>query len=260
MLGHGLATEAMRAQRGDSRIGVTLNLYAVSPATGSAPDADAARRIDGLMNRWFLDPILLGSYPADVIDDLREVTDLQFVQPGDTKTIAAPLDRLGINYYSRHVVAAGDTPSYPSSWPGSEDVRFVSRGLPATAMDWEIDAPGLYEVLTRVANDYPSVPLYITENGAAFDDIVGPDGAVDDSDRVAYFHAHLSACHSAIQAGVPLRGYFAWSLMDNFEWGWGFGKRFGIVYVDYPTQQRFPKRSANWYAEVISRNGLPDDL
>jgi beta-glucosidase len=250
----------MRAQGGGSRLGVTLNLYAVSPATSSQRDADAARRIDGLMNRWFLDPILSGSYPADVVADLSDVSDLGFVEPGDNEIIATRLDQLGINYYTRHVVAAGDEPSVPSSWPGSEDVQFSARGLPTTAMDWEIDAPGLYEVLTRVADEYPPVPVYVTENGASFDDHLGADGVVDDQDRLAYFEAHLRACHAAIQAGVPLRGYFAWSLMDNFEWGWGYGKRFGMVYVDYATQQRIVKQSANWYAQVIARNSLADDL
>jgi beta-glucosidase len=255
MLGHGLAVEAMRAQSRRGRIGMTLNLYAVSPASGSAADVDAARRIDGLMNRWFLDPILLGRYPDDVLRDVSEISDLSVVRDGDLAAIATPLDRLGVNYYTRHVVLAGDNPSYPSSWPGSEHVRFLSRGLPATAMGWEIDAPGLYEVLTQVAA-YPAPPIYITENGAAFDDRPGPDGAVDDSERVAYLDAHLRACHRAIAAGVPLEGYFAWSLLDNFEWGWGYGKRFGLIYVDYPTQRRVPKRSAAWYAQTISRNGL----
>ena len=262
MLGHGLAIQALRAADPDAHAGITLNLYAVSPA--GPGDADAARRIDGLANRLFLDPVLLGRYPADVVSDLRGVTDFGHVREGDLATIAAPLAFLGINYYSRHVVGA-PVPGQPAepywrvptSWPGSEDVRFVKRGVPVTAMDWEIDAPGLVETLTRVHRDYPTLPLFVTENGAAFEDTVDADGAVDDPDRVAYLDAHLRACSEAIALGVPLGGYFAWSLMDNFEWAHGYSKRFGMVYVDYPTQRRIPKSSAKWYAGVIRRNG-PD--
>ncbi|HYN97229.1 MAG TPA: GH1 family beta-glucosidase [Pilimelia sp.] len=262
MLGHGLAVQAMRAQGGDSRYGITLNLYAVSPQTPTEADVDAARRIDGLANRIFLDPVLLGRYPADVVADLQPVTDLGHVHDGDLAVISTPLDALGINYYSRYVVAApipGQNPDpywrAPATWPGSETVRFGGRGLPVTAMDWEIDAPGLVETLLRVHAEYPDIPLYITENGSAFPDEV-VDGAVHDPDRLAYFDAHLRACLEAIEAGVPLHGYFAWSLLDNFEWAHGYSKRFGMVYVDYGTQRRIVKSSGRWYAEVISRHGL----
>jgi beta-glucosidase len=262
MLGHGLAVQAMRANRPEHSYGVTLNLYAITPQTDSAADADAARRIDGLANRFFLNPILHREYPADLIADLSGITDFGHVHEGDLATIATPLDLLGINYYSRHVVAApvpGSEPEpywrAPSTWPGSEDVRFVTRGVPVTDMNWEIDAPGLVEILQRVHREVPYLPLYVTENGAAFVDKV-VNGEVDDPDRVAYFDAHLRACHAVIRSGVPLRGYFAWSLLDNYEWAWGYTKRFGLVYVDYESQQRIPKSSARWYAEVIRRNGL----
>jgi beta-glucosidase len=264
LLGHGLALEAMRARAVNpaARFGISLNLYAVSPAAPSAGDLDAVRRIDGLMNRWFLDATLLGRYPADVVDDLRGVSDLGFVRDGDAKTIAAPMDFLGINYYTRHVVGApahgGPEAPIVSTWPGSENVRFVKRGLPVTAMNWEIDAPGLLETLRRVRRDYPEIPLYVTENGAAFDDAIDPDGRVDDPERIRYLDEHLHACHQAIASGVPLRGYFAWSLMDNFEWAWGYSKRFGMIYVDYPTQQRIIKSSAAWYATVVRDHGLTD--
>ncbi|MEV0715675.1 GH1 family beta-glucosidase [Asanoa sp. NPDC050611] len=257
MLGHGLAAQAVGVP-----LGITLNLYAISPASDAAADLDAARRIDGLANRIFLDPLLRGSYPADVVADLAEVTDMSHVRDGDLELISAPLPMLGVNYYSRHVVAGPVPGAEPepywrkqTSWPGSSDVRFVTRGLPVTDMNWEIDAPGLVETLTRLHLSYPAVPLYVTENGAAFvDEVV--DGEVPDPQRVAYFDAHLRACHEAITAGVPLRGYFAWSLMDNFEWAWGYTKRFGLIHVDYATQLRTPKTSARWYAEVIRRNGL----
>jgi beta-glucosidase len=276
LLGHGQAVRAMRAGRSASELGITVNLYAVSPAGTGIADADAARRIDGLANRFFLDPVLLGRYPVDVVADLRGVTDFDFVADGDLETIAEPLDMLGINYYSRYVVSAptlhpvpeqapppppedGDRSKRwrtPSCWPGSEHVTFGGRGLPVTAMNWEIDSPGLVETLLRVHHDYPELPLYITENGAAFPDEVAADGSVHDPQRVAYFDDHLRACHRAISGGVPLRGYFAWSLLDNFEWGWGYSQRFGMVYIDYPTQRRTVKSSGAWYAGVIARNGL----
>ncbi|MDR7273575.1 GH1 family beta-glucosidase [Catenuloplanes atrovinosus] len=258
LLGHGLALQAVRATTPSARLGITLNLYSMGAASDSAADADAMRRIDGLANRFFLDPVLRGEYPADVVEDLAPVTDFTHLHDGDLATIAQPLDFLGINYYSRHVVAAPepDAVAKPSCWPGSETVRFVHRpGVPVTDMDWEIDAPGLVETLRKVAETYPAVPLYVTENGSAFVDKV-VDGAVDDPERVDFLDQHLRACHAAIEAGVPLKGYFAWSLMDNFEWAWGYTKRFGMVYVDYETQTRIPKTSARWYADVIRRNGL----
>jgi beta-glucosidase len=262
MLGHGLAVQALRAAIPSAQLGVTVNLYPVTPASDAPGDLDAARRIDGLANRFFLDPILRGSYPEDLVADLAKVTDFAHVHDGDLAVISTPLDVVGINYYSRHVVAApvpGEDPEEywraPSTWPGSENVRFVTRGFPVTDMNWEIDAPGLVETLRRVHEEYTDLPLYVTENGSAFVDAV-VDGEVDDADRLAYFDAHLRASHEAISAGVPLRGYFAWSLLDNFEWAWGYTKRFGMIYVDYDSQTRIPKSSARWYAEVIRRNGL----
>ena len=262
MLGHGLATQAIRAADSAASIGVTLNLYATQPATDSAADTDAARRVDGLQNRLFLDPILLGSYPADVLTDLADTghDDLaDAVRDGDLAVISTPIDLLGINYYSRHLVAAGPAPEpgeTPSPWVGSENVRMVASGLPTTAMGWDIDSAGLSEVLRRVHDNYPEVPLYVTENGSAFDDEVDSDGAIHDLERTDYLEQHLTACHEAIAAGVPLRGYFAWSLLDNFEWAWGYSKRFGLVYVDYTTQERIPKDSARRYAEVIRQGAI----
>ncbi|GAT64527.1 beta-glucosidase [Planomonospora sp. ID91781] len=263
LLAHGLAVEAMRAQRSDTRIGGCVNLYAISPETESEADLDAARRIDGLQNRFFLDALLKGAYPADVLEDFGAMAD--FAQDGDLDVISAPLDMLLINYYSRFTVsgkpggaasaAAAPTDS-GSPWVGSEHVSFVQGGRPVTAMGWEIDDSGLYELLVRLAREYPAVPLVISENGAAFDDVMTGDGTVRDYERRDYIAAHLRTCHAAIEAGVPLEGYFAWSLMDNFEWAWGYGKRFGLVHVDYETQVRVPKESALWYAETIRRGGL----
>jgi beta-glucosidase len=256
LLGHGLAAAAIRTREPSADVGITLNLNAVWPASATARDLDAARRIDGLTNRLFLDPLLTGRYPDDVRADLAGLTDFAHVRDGDLALISAPLAMLGVNYYTTAVVSGSGGAAPNPVWPGSEWVRPVPRDLPTTAMGWEIDAPGLAETLRRVAVDYPPVPLYVTENGAAFPDEVGPDGRVDDPARVTYYDAHLRACHAAIASGVPLRGYFAWSLLDNFEWAYGYGKRFGIVYVDYPTQRRIPKTSAHFLADVIERNGL----
>jgi beta-glucosidase len=266
LLGHGLATQALRAQRPDLRVGTALNLYAVSPASDADEDHDAARRIDGLQNRLFLDPVFNAAYPDDVLADLAALGATGHVRDGDLAVIATPLDMLGVNYYSRHTVSGlpgesgvDGTSALPSAspWPAGEHVRFVYGGRPVTGMGWEIDEPGLLEVLRRVTETYAAVPLYVTENGAAFGDELTPDGSVHDHDRTAYLDAHLRACHAAIAAGVPLRGYFAWSLMDNFEWTWGYSKRFGLVYVDFATQRRLPKDSARWYADVIRGGGPP---
>ncbi|ROO83517.1 broad-specificity cellobiase [Actinocorallia herbida] len=262
LLAHGLAAPLLKAN--DCLVGAAPNLYAVTPVSDSEADLDAARRIDGLQNRFFLDALLRGSYPEDVVADLEPFGFADVVQPGDLDLIGGKVDFLGINYYSRHTVsadpdAAGMVATSPfasaSPWPGAESVAFVNAGRPVTDMGWEVDPGGLHEILTRVAKEYPSVPLYITENGAAYVDTVA-DGGVDDQERLDYIEAHLAACHDAIADGVPLKGYFAWSFLDNFEWGWGYGKRFGLVYVDYETQVRIPKSSAHWYGRVARHNGL----
>jgi beta-glucosidase len=256
LLGHGLAVQAIHATDPNASTGISLNLYAVSPATGAPGDRDAARRIDGLANRLFLDPVLRGSYPADVREDLARVTGFGHVRDGDLATIGAPLSMLGINYYSRYVVAAGPPAPGPSTWPGADDVRFLDPGGPVTGMDWLVDPAGLTETLCRVALEYPAVPLYVTENGAAYPDELDPAGTVEDPDRVAFLNQHLRACLDALADGVPLRGYFAWSLLDNFEWAFGYRHRFGLVYVDYPTQRRIIKRSGYRYHEVIRQHRL----
>ncbi len=245
MLGHGLAARAMP----DARVGITLNLTHVTPASSAAADLDAARRIDGMQNRIFLDPLLLAAYPDDVLADLAPITGTDHVQDGDLKTIAAPLDFLGVNYYSPMLVGHGGVPTV-SAYVGSEHVRQVDGGRQRTAIGWEIDARGLLDLLLRLERDYPAIPLYITENGAAFDD------EVHDTARVAYLEGHVRACAEAVSHGVPLKGYFAWSLLDNFEWSYGYAQRFGLVHVDYATQRRTLKDSARWYARVIRQNGL----
>jgi beta-glucosidase len=264
MLGHGLAVERMRAARPDSKLGITLNLTPYRPASEEPADQRAAQRLDARKNRFFLDPIFTGRYPAGL---LSEFTGLGFedqVRDGDLGHIAAPLDVLGINYYSRACVRArtqeeiGAAAGRPSPWVNCDDVASVDRGLPRTQMGWEIDPGGLADLLTWASREYALPPLYVTENGMASDDHVAPDGTVPDEARIAYLDAHLRACHRAIADGVDLRGYFVWSLLDNFEWALGLERRFGLVHVDYGTQQRTPKASAHWYRQVIAANGLAD--
>jgi beta-glucosidase len=251
LLAHGRAVPAIRRIQPDARVGIALNLYSVRPASDSPQDLDAARRIDGLSNRLFLEPVLQGGYPDDVIADLGE-QDWFVGQPSeDLATINAPIDFLGINYYSRHTTAAGTWDGGPSANPGSEFVHSVDTGAPKTQMGWPIHPDGLVDVL-RQANSYaPQLPLMITENGAAYPDELGPDG-VDDPDRRAYIEQHVSACADAVREGIPLTGYFVWSLIDNFEWSFGLSRRFGLVHVDYSTQQRTIKNSGRWYQAFLS--------
>jgi beta-glucosidase len=266
LLGHGLATEAVRAASPDARVGVTLNLYSVRPATGSDADADAARRVDGLQNRLFLDPLLLGAYPADVLEDLGHTEWFAANPASDAQTIATPIDFLGVNYYSRHTVsgerhaaaseltadASGiEAPGEGLSNPGSEWVRLVDTGAPRTQMGWPVVPEGLIEVLTMVEDRKPGLPTYITENGSAYPDVPDADGYVDDVERRDYLEAHLAACAEAIHRGLPLRGYFAWSLIDNFEWACGYTIRFGLARVDYDTQRRTVKKSGAWLARLL---------
>lgn len=243
LLAHGSALEVMRANAPAAKHGIVLNLIPAYPASEAPEDAAAARRFDGFFNRWYLDPILRGRYPEDVWEGYGDI--VPEVRDGDLARIAAPIDFLGVNYYSRAVMA--HDPSAP--WPGFRQLPFDT---PPTDMGWEVYPQGLTDLLLRVQRDYAPPPLYVTENGAAYPDIL-VDGAVDDTLRVAYFEQHIAALDAAILQGVDVRGYFAWSLMDNFEWQHGYGMRFGLVHVDYETQVRTPKRSAAWYARLIER-------
>ncbi|MFE0334571.1 GH1 family beta-glucosidase [Streptomyces sp. NPDC058955] len=257
-LAHGWAVGALRETLpAGAEVSLTLNLHVVRALTESAEDRDAARRIDAVANRIFLDPVFRGRLPEDLVRDTAGVTDWAFVRDGDLAAIAAPIDSLGLNYYSPTVVAAGSSES-PSPWAGAErHVRFLPAPGPRTAMDWPVDADGLYELLVRLRDELPEVPLVITENGAAYDDYADPSGQVRDPERVAYLHGHLAAVRRAIEDGADVRGYFLWSLLDNFEWAFGYSKRFGIVHVDFASQRRTLKDSARWYADVIARGGLP---
>lgn len=269
-LGHGLAVQALRAALpADRQIAVSLNLHEVRPLTPSAEDGDAARRIDAVGNRVWLGPMLEGAYPQDLLADTAHLTDWSFVRAGDPATINQPLDLLAINYYTptvvSHVAEGEEKPqddghgnSEHSPWPGADSVAFHRAPGERTAMDWAVDPSALYDLLTRVSSQYPGLPLVISENGAAYEDEVGPDGTVHDPERAAYVHAHLDAVHRAIADGADVRGYFLWSLMDNFEWAYGYAKRFGAIHVDYESLARTPKSSARWYARVARSNELSD--
>ena len=253
LLSHGRACPVIRKNVPDARVGIVLNLTPSSPASNNPEDADASRWFDGFFNRWYLDPLFHGGYPEDVVEDRiaaghLESRQLPFVRPGDMETISAPMDFLGVNYYSRVVMRAGE-----DAWP--EAVQVVpDDGL--TDMGWEVYPQGLTELVERVRREYGPQRIYITENGAAYSD--GPDesGRVADTRRIDFMRGHLRACQRAIENGVPLAGYFAWSLMDNFEWAHGYERRFGLYSVDYKTQKRIPKDSAFWYHDVIAANAV----
>ncbi|MBB5869634.1 beta-glucosidase [Allocatelliglobosispora scoriae] len=255
MLGHGLATQALRAG-GAREVSYTVNLSRVSPLDpADHHDVAAATLIDGLQNRLFLDPLLKGSYPADMLRLFDRFGARHAISDGDLAIISSPIDLLGVNYYQPALIAAQVGSPGNKVYPGSEGTIDAPHGLPVTDMDWPVDATGLSDLLLRLSADYPGTPMMITENGAAYVDTV-VDGRVADIERIAYLDGHLRAVHTAIQGGADMRGYLAWSLLDNYEWGYGYGKRFGLVRVDYDTQQRIPKDSAYWYANVIRQNGL----
>jgi beta-glucosidase len=249
LLSHGRATEALRAA-GAGEVGITVNLFTVEPAGDGDADLAAARQADGVFNRWFLDPVRHGRYPEDLWAWFERHGLAPAVEDGDLEAIRQPLDFLGVNYYTR-MVAAADPASRAAG--NSDGLLGFTRVEPAgerTDMGWEVYPDGLAQVLTRLARDYPTPALYVTESGAAFPDQLDPDGRVRDERRTAYLDAHFRAAAGAVAAGVPLRGYFVWSLMDNFEWAYGYSKRFGLVYVDYPTQRRVVKDSGRFVGEV----------
>ena len=256
LLGHGLAARALRSA-GAQSISITLNPNVALPVDPtSSADQEAVRIIDGLSNRMFLDPLFKGQYPADMLEHMSRFTDLSYIADGDLATINAPIDVLGINFYQPAYVSAKPGAPAALDQPGSEGIAWRAPDGPVTDMNWLIEPSALTGLLKRINDDYPGVPLLITENGAAYPEVPSADGEVHDSRRVEYLDGHLRACHDALTAGVDLRGYFVWSLMDNFEWAEGYRKRFGVVHVDYATQQRTLKDSAKWYREVIRRNGI----
>jgi beta-glucosidase len=242
LLSHGRAVEILRRLSPGSQVGITLNLDFPYPQSQEPEDVRAARWVDGLHNRWFLDPLFRGSYPDDMAEAWAE--HLPEVRDGDLETISTPIDFLGVNNYTSPLVAAGENGS-PS--------RIVRRlEVDRTDMGWEVVPDGLRDLLVRLRDDYTPPAIYVTENGAAFPDVRSHDGSVHDPERQAYLEGYLDACAGAIAEGVPLRGYFAWSLLDNFEWAWGYWKRFGLIYIDYATLDRIPKGSFYWYRDFIA--------
>ena len=245
LLSHGMALQAMRAMGVPSELGIVLNLSPIYPASQSSEDLAKAKLDDGLIARWYLDPLYRGTYPADVWQHLGD--DVPEVEEGDMALICQPLDYLGVNYYTRNFSSTGNP------W----DVK--STGNEVTDMGWEVYPAGLTELLVRLHQDYAPVRLRVTENGAAFKDVV-QDGQIDDERRQAYFQSHIVATLKARAQGAPVDAYFAWSLMDNFEWASGYEKRFGLIHVDYATQRRTLKRSAHWYQQFLQAQMLGTPL
>jgi beta-glucosidase len=256
LLSHGWAAEAIRRQTPGAEVGIVVIHSPAHAATDSEADRDAARWFDGFFNRWYLDPLLRGAYPADAVADrarngqLPPGGEMPFVQAGDLAAIAAPLDFLGVNYYSRVVMRAGPD-GKPQAVPPAPDPS-------VTDMGWECWPDGLRETLVRVHRDYAPKRIYVTENGAAYDDPRQADGRIRDPRRIAYLQGHLLAARKAIDAGVPLAGYFLWSLLDNFEWGYGFTKKFGLYALDPRDGGRLPRDSADWYRQVVTANAVDD--
>ena len=242
LMAHRVSESAIRSNARAPRVGISLNLAPVHPASPSPEDAAATRRVDGYFNRWYLDALTGRGYPTDLVEWYGDLLDPSAV--AEMAGYRTELDFVGVNYYSRHVVQAADT-----GLLGSRDVRIP--GATYTTMGWEVYPEGLFEILERVTRDYHPRAIYVTENGASFEDH-RENGSVADPARIGYLSAHFSEAARAIKAGVPLEGYFIWSLMDNFEWSEGYTKRFGILYVDYKTQQRIAKESARWYRDFLA--------
>ena len=238
LLSHGLALQALRAEGATAKLGIVLNMAHQMPLTDSEADKAKARLDDARGRRWYSDPLFKGQYPAEVLAELG--ADAPATEPGDMQIISTPMDYIGINYYSRALSSAAGP------------VEAKDKPYPKTAMGWEIYPEGLRELLLTMHRDYTLPPTYITENGGAFPDPT-TDGHVHDADRIDYLATHIAAVGQALAAGVPMAGYMVWSLMDNFEWASGYAKRFGIVHVDYATQQRTPKDSALWYRDLVAK-------
>jgi len=256
LLSHGWAVPVIRQNAPGAAVGITLNLVPAMPASPSAADYDGFRRVDGTMNRWYLDPLYGRGYPVDVLADARAAGHLPpgewaLIEPDDLAIIATRCDFLGVNYYTR-AVARSRIPE-ADNLPRTVDVAPPSEH---TDMGWEVYPQGLTDILLRVHLDYRPGPLFVTENGAAYATAPGRDGRIRDTQRVRFLHDHLLAARRAIDAGVPLAGYFAWSLLDNFEWSHGYRQRFGLTWVDYETQARTLKDSGRWYRQVIDANAV----
>ena len=256
LLSHGMAIPEIRNNSKQSEIGITLNLNTAIPASGSTYDEDACRFFDGQFNRLYLNPLYNNEYPDDVFEYLKtknliSESDLNFIKQGDLNIISTKTDFLGVNYYSRAVIRNEEIDE-KNNLP-----RNVDMG-PKTDFGWEIYPPGIYDLLMRLKNEYKVENIYITENGCSYGDGPNSEGKINDKRRIEYYRSHLTELKRAIEDGAPCNGYFAWSLMDNFEWAQGFSQRFGLIWVDFETLERIPKESYYWYKKYISANGLDD--
>lgn len=254
LLSHGKAVPVIRANSPDAEVGITLNFTYYDAASSSPADMAAQRNADGYFNRWFLDPVYGRHYPADMVSSYVEAgflpDGLDFVKEGDMEAIAVKTDFLGVNYYTREIVRDEEAPN------NEPQTVFGAAVEERTEMGWEVYPEGLYKLLNRLHFDYRAPKLYVTENGASYSDSPAADGEIYDQRRLDYLRDHFTVAHRAIQNGVPLAGYFVWSFMDNFEWAKGYLQRFGIVWVNYETQERILKESARWYKGVIAENGF----
>jgi len=260
LLAHALAAPRLRARGDAARVGLSLNLSPVYPLTGSDADRAAARLADAGVNRLFLDPLCRGYYPQELWTRLRRFHPP--VQPGDMEAIRGSLDFVGVNYYSRVRVRFRRLVPYLQLWPdglplaGHAATLHPRGAAEQSAMGWEVYPAGLFELLFRLKQEYGNPPVFVTENGAAYDDPPPADGRVPDEARRRYLVQHLDSVAAALRAGADVRGYFVWSLLDNFEWTWGYGKRFGIVHVDYDSLERTLKDSALEYRRVIAARAI----
>ena len=255
LLSHGAAVEAYRASAARGAVGITLNLLPTYPQTETDAGRRAAVLSDGYTNRWYLDPLFRGAYPADMLEYFERRFRLDWIRDGDLARMGRSIDFLGINYYARRVVRAPRPDERAEfAWVVRSE---TTTGIPTSDLGWELTPEVLRDLLLHVTDDYGRPRLLITENGCSLRDEVAADGGVHDPRRIEFHRSHLAAVADAIGRGADVRGYFAWSLLDNFEWAEGYGPRFGLTYVDYPTQGRIPKDAARWYADVIRRNGLP---
>jgi beta-galactosidase len=246
LLSHGLAVQALRASSAASaKIGLAPNLHPTRPFSDSPEDVKAALTWDGFQNRWFLDPVFKGHYPEDMLAEYERFSFEEAVEEGDLAVISSPIDLLGVNFYHRAVVKTEPNSPYLG-------LTCVPTQLPLTEMGWDVTPDGLPEMLLRIKRDYGDIDIYITENGAACPDKWDGGDIVEDPQRVEFIARHLEALSQAIAGGVHVKGYCVWSLLDNYEWEKGYDKRFGLYYIDYPTQRRIPKRSALWYRDQIA--------
>jgi len=257
LLAHGKSVPILRSECSGAHLGIALNLSPIYPFTKSQADLDAARNADGELARWFLDPLYGRRYPADIIADVQKAgvfksAEPEFIQASDMECIAAPTDFLAVNYYSRNIVKAGS--KHAKDPTSTEHVATLAGEH--TDIGWEVYPSGLFEILSRVYWTYKPAEIIISENGASYADGLDEDGHIHDQRRIDYLRAHIQQVGKAIQTGIPVNGYYLWSLMDNFEWSMGYSQRFGIIHVDYLSQKRTLKDSAFWYRDLIQKNSI----